>query len=160
MILLKFGRPFALGAVLVLASPRPRWRAGPLKAPAIDGRHLGLSWILPLRRHPALHRDRCRSPRRVSGTHHFGKVSAGWAALVIVPFAALYGVPTALYEITHLLLLDYIPFIVLLTALFTVTGGIQYPRQPLWLAIDEHLHCWPSARCWPVGWVRPGRQCC
>ena len=38
----------------------------------------------------------------------------------IVPFAVIHGVPTAVYEIIHLMLLDYIPFIVLLLALFTV----------------------------------------
>ena len=57
--------------------------------------------------------------------HHFGKVSAAWALMVIVPFAVIHGVPTAVYEIIHLMLLDYIPFIVLLLALFTVTGGIH-----------------------------------
>ena len=67
--------------------------------------------------------------------HHFGKVSAGWALLVIVPFAVMFGVSTAIYELLHLLLLDYIPFIVLLLALFTVTGGIH---------IKGNLHGTPS----------------
>jgi Na+/H+ antiporter NhaD/arsenite permease-like protein len=55
--------------------------------------------------------------------HHFGKVSAFWATVFAVPFIFAYGSP-ALYEIFHIYLIDYIPFIILLWALFTVAGGI------------------------------------
>jgi Na+/H+ antiporter NhaD/arsenite permease-like protein len=62
----------------------------------------------------------------VAGTfwhHHFGKISAFWAATMAIPFVAVYkGI--AIYEILHILLADYIPFIILLWALFTVSGGI------------------------------------
>ncbi len=55
--------------------------------------------------------------------HHFGKVSAFWAAVMAIPFLAIYqGI--ALYEILHILLADYVPFIVLLWSLYTVSGGI------------------------------------
>ena len=93
-------------------------------APAIDGRHLGLLWVLPF---VGILLSIAVMPLAAPSFwhHHFGKVSAVWALLVIVPFAAIHGVPTAIYEIVHLLLLDYIPFIVLLLALFTVTGGIH-----------------------------------
>ncbi len=57
--------------------------------------------------------------------HHFGKVSAAWSLAFIVPFALLYGLPAAGTSFTHALLAEYIPFIVLLTALFTVAGGIH-----------------------------------
>ena len=92
--------------------------------PAIDGRHLSLLWIVPF---IGILLSIAIMPLAAASFwhHHFGKVSAGWALLVIVPFAVMFGVPTALYEILHLLLLDYIPFIVLLLALFTVTGGIH-----------------------------------
>jgi Na+/H+ antiporter NhaD/arsenite permease-like protein len=54
---------------------------------------------------------------------HFGKVSAFWALLFALPFLSLYrGV--AFYEILHILLIDYIPFIILLWGLFTISGGI------------------------------------
>jgi len=55
--------------------------------------------------------------------HHFGKVSAFWALLFAVPFAIAYGEP-ALHEILHIYLIDYLPFIILLWALFTVAGGL------------------------------------
>lgn len=55
--------------------------------------------------------------------HHFGKVSAFWALAFAVPFVWAYGHP-ALLEIGHIFLIDYIPFIILLWALFTVAGGL------------------------------------
>lgn len=56
--------------------------------------------------------------------HHYGKVTAAWALAFIVPFAVVYGLGTASAGFVHALLAEYIPFIVLLTALFTVSGGI------------------------------------
>jgi Na+/H+ antiporter NhaD/arsenite permease-like protein len=54
---------------------------------------------------------------------HYGKVSAFWALLFALPFLSVYrGV--ASYEILHILLIDYIPFIILLWGLFTISGGI------------------------------------
>jgi Na+/H+ antiporter NhaD/arsenite permease-like protein len=55
--------------------------------------------------------------------HHFGKISAFWAACLAVPFIAVYK-GLAVYEILHIILADYVPFIILLWALFTVSGGI------------------------------------
>ncbi|MCW5671807.1 MAG: sodium:proton antiporter [Hydrogenophaga sp.] len=56
--------------------------------------------------------------------HHFGKVSAAWALAFLVPFAIVMGPGLAGASVVHALLAEYIPFIVLLTALFTVAGGI------------------------------------
>lgn len=56
--------------------------------------------------------------------HNLGKISAFWAACLIVPMVAQYGVSISLYEFLHTYLLEYIPFIILLLALFTITGGI------------------------------------
>jgi Na+/H+ antiporter NhaD/arsenite permease-like protein len=57
--------------------------------------------------------------------HHYGKVSAGWALAFLLPFAAIYGVPLAGAQFVHSLLAEYIPFVILLTALFAVAGGIH-----------------------------------
>lgn len=56
--------------------------------------------------------------------HHFGKISAGWALLFVLPFAAVYGGGTTAGLLAHTLLAEYIPFIVLLVALYTAAGGI------------------------------------
>jgi len=55
--------------------------------------------------------------------HHFGKISAFWAASLGIPFLVAFK-GTALYEILHIILADYVPFIILLWALSTVSGGI------------------------------------
>ena len=55
--------------------------------------------------------------------HHYGKVSAFWAAALGVPFIAVYG-GAALHEIVHIVIADYVPFIILLWSLYTVSGGI------------------------------------
>ncbi|MCL4768903.1 MAG: sodium:proton antiporter [Burkholderiaceae bacterium] len=56
--------------------------------------------------------------------HHFGKVAAGWALLFLLPFALVFGPGLAGASLVHALLAEYIPFVILLTALFTVAGGI------------------------------------
>ncbi|MBM3386793.1 MAG: sodium:proton antiporter [Betaproteobacteria bacterium] len=56
--------------------------------------------------------------------HHFGKVVAAWGLAFLVPFALVFGMGAAGSNLMHALLAEYIPFIVLLTALFTVSGGI------------------------------------
>ena len=55
--------------------------------------------------------------------HHFGKVSSFWAACLALPFIYAYK-GLAVYEIFHIILADYVPFIILLWALFTISGGI------------------------------------
>ena len=56
--------------------------------------------------------------------HHFGKVSAAWALAFLLPFAVVFGPAAAGAGIAHAMLAEYIPFIILLTALYTVAGGI------------------------------------
>ncbi|KLK94101.1 sodium:proton antiporter [Microvirga vignae] len=56
--------------------------------------------------------------------HHQGKIAALWGLLVLVPMAAILGPSTALQALVHTALLEYIPFILLLLALFTVAGGV------------------------------------
>ncbi len=55
--------------------------------------------------------------------HHFGKISVFWALCMAIPFIVLYRA-TALNEIIHILIADYVPFIILLWSLYTVSGGI------------------------------------
>ena len=57
--------------------------------------------------------------------HNFGKISLFWALSFIVPFFIKEGFEITLYELLHVGLLEYIPFIILLLALFTISGGVQ-----------------------------------
>jgi Na+/H+ antiporter NhaD/arsenite permease-like protein len=56
--------------------------------------------------------------------HHYGKIAAFWAVLVIVPLALAYGTPAATEAVLHAMLGEYMSFIILLFALFTIAGGI------------------------------------
>ncbi|MFS2008788.1 sodium:proton antiporter [Azospirillum sp. CT11-132] len=92
--------------------------------PHLDGRLLSAAWVVPfagillsIALFPLL------AP--MVWHHHFGKISAAWALAFLVPFAATFGLDLATYELLHTVLLEYIPFIVLLTALFTVAGGVR-----------------------------------
>lgn len=67
--------------------------------------------------------------------HHFGKIAAAWALAFLLPFAVVFGPALAGHSLVHALLAEYIPFILLLTALFTVSGGIY---------IKGNLHGCPS----------------
>ena len=55
---------------------------------------------------------------------HFGKISAAWALVFLIPFALGFGTQAAFATFVHAMLEEYVPFIILLTALFTVAGGI------------------------------------
>jgi len=55
--------------------------------------------------------------------HHFPKVSFAWAVIFAVPFLIIMKAD-AFQSVLHIMLADYVPFIVLLWALFTISGGI------------------------------------
>ncbi len=55
--------------------------------------------------------------------HHYPKITTAWALALAVPFLFSYG-QLAWGEIAHIYALDYIPFIILLWGLFTISGGI------------------------------------
>lgn len=105
-------------AAAAAACPGPAWAA------ELDGASLGFIWATPfigvllsIALFPLL------APH--VWEHHQGKIAAFWAALVVVPLALFAGLPTAVNAILHVALLEYIPFILLLFALFTIAGGIR-----------------------------------
>ncbi len=90
----------------------------------LDGAHLGLIWTLPF---AGMLLSIALFPLLAQHfwEHHFGKVSAFWAAMFLVPSAALYGFTTTATELVHTAALEYLPFIILLLSLFVVAGGIR-----------------------------------
>src|SRR5881394_1987141 len=60
---------------------------------------------------------------------HHPKIALGWALLFAIPFVAAYR-GAALHEIAHIYLADYLPFVVVLAALFAVAGGIVIRGAP------------------------------
>ena len=55
---------------------------------------------------------------------HYGKAATVWAGLAILGLAMTSGPTDAGKAVLHVLLLDYLPFILMLFALFTTAGGI------------------------------------
>ncbi len=56
--------------------------------------------------------------------HHYGKVSFACAMAFLVPFVYSFGFSQAVQDVAHVLLMEYIPFIIVLFALYTISGGI------------------------------------
>jgi Na+/H+ antiporter NhaD/arsenite permease-like protein len=112
------GRAIAIALAASLAAAEPAYAAE-----VFDGRALSLFWVVPF---AGILLSIAIFP--LAAPHfwhrHFGKVSLFWALAFIVPFALLFGPATAGVEVVHTALLEYIPFIILLFALFTVSGGI------------------------------------
>ena len=56
--------------------------------------------------------------------HHYGKITAAWGVALVVPFVIAFGSGELLHQVVHALLLEYVPFVMLLFALYTIAGGI------------------------------------
>ena len=54
----------------------------------------------------------------------YGTIAAGWALVLLVPFAVAFGPLEALHRVVHAILHEYVPFLAILFALFTIAGGI------------------------------------
>ncbi len=77
-------------------------------------------------------------------------VAAFWALVFLVPFTAVYGFGVTYEQLLESVVVDYIPFIVLLLGLFVVTGGIHVVgtikgstrNNVIMLAIGTFLASW------------------
>jgi Na+/H+ antiporter NhaD/arsenite permease-like protein len=92
-------------------------------AAGVSGAELSLAWVVPF---AGMLLSIALLPLLAPGFwhHHYGKVAAFWSLLLLVPYAAVVGPLSVLEQLVHTALAEYIPFILLLTALFAVTGGI------------------------------------
>jgi Na+/H+ antiporter NhaD/arsenite permease-like protein len=91
---------------------------------AVDGSELGLTWVLPfatlllaIAALPLIAHDFWH--------HHYGKVAAVCAAAFLLPFGARFGWGIAWLELVHVVIAEYVPFIVLLGALYIAAGGVR-----------------------------------
>jgi len=108
----------AVIAILSAAMPAPAFAAE-----GLDGASLSLWWGLPfvgillsIATGPVLYPHLWE--------HHFGKFAAFWSALVVIALLASVDSTAVSGTLAHTALLEYMPFILLLLALFTVAGGI------------------------------------
>jgi Na+/H+ antiporter NhaD/arsenite permease-like protein len=56
--------------------------------------------------------------------HHYGKIATVWAVLALLPLAVVFGASTAIETFVHVIVAEYLGFIVVLFTLYTVAGGI------------------------------------
>ncbi|MFI5142801.1 MAG: sodium:proton antiporter [Thermoanaerobaculales bacterium] len=56
--------------------------------------------------------------------HHYATVAAGWTISLLLPLVASYGV-AATRAVVHMAASGYLPFVILLGALYTIGGGIR-----------------------------------
>ena len=93
-------------------------------AASLDGSTLGLGWAVPFAGILL-----CIALCPLFVPHfwhaHFGKVSVFWALCCAVPLCMLLGFSTGIDAVIHVLLADYVPFIIFVGALFVVAGGIH-----------------------------------
>jgi Na+/H+ antiporter NhaD/arsenite permease-like protein len=54
----------------------------------------------------------------------YGTIAAAWTVALLIPLAAVFGPGEAAHTVAHAIIAEYIPFLAILFALFTVAGGI------------------------------------
>ena len=57
--------------------------------------------------------------------HNMLRVALLWSLIFLIPFGIVYGGNNLVFNVYEVVLLDYLPFIVLLFGLFVVAGGIE-----------------------------------
>ena len=57
--------------------------------------------------------------------HHYGKVAVVWIITLSAPFLLVFGWQVTLFEALHVILLEYLPFIILLLSLYVTAGGVH-----------------------------------
>ncbi len=90
---------------------------------AIDGAKLSLLWVLPF---AGILGSLAVLPTAATRFWHrnYGLVALFWGLAFLAPFAAFFGPRAAFHELVHVLILEYIPFIALIGALYVIAGGI------------------------------------
>ena len=95
-------------------------------SPHLDGSILTIYWVIPF---AGILLSIAIFPLIAPHFWHknFGKVSLFWTISLLIPllFSNHVGFNVTLYEVLHVGLLEYVPFIILLLALFTISGGVQ-----------------------------------
>lgn len=113
-----------LAAGLALLAPVAALASGPSHREAeLDGARLALPWALPFAGMLlSIAVLPLAAPRLWH--HHFGKIAVFWSALVVLPAAMSVGIDRTLNVVLHTMVLEYVPFLILIGTLFTVAGGV------------------------------------
>ena len=116
MVLGLWRRTVLAGGLALVASPC-------LAAAAIDGASLSLAWGIPF---AGLLLSIALGPLLAHRIWHghYGKIALAWTALTLAALGFAFGPAATMAAAAHAILLEYVPFIVLLFSLFTIAGGI------------------------------------
>jgi len=109
-------RPIAVAAAIVLTPTAAH-------ADVLNGAGMGWGWIAPF---AGILLSIAAGPLLFPHIwhRHYGKIAAAWALAALVPLAFVFGIGAATAAFVHIALADYLPFIMLLFALYTVSGGV------------------------------------
>ncbi len=90
----------------------------------LDGTQLGLIWGIPF---AGILLSIAVFPMFAGHfwERHFGKVAAFWSLAFLVPCVMPFGLAATTTQVIHAVVLEYLPFIILLFSLFVVAGGIR-----------------------------------
>lgn len=96
-------------------------------------------------------------------SRHYGKISAIWALIIVVGIGITKGVGVTLHNLAQVMFEQFLPFIALLLALFTITGGIKIrgsikgtPRfNTIMLAVGAIMASWLGTTGAAVLFIRP-----
>ncbi|HWG04098.1 MAG TPA: sodium:proton antiporter, partial [Beijerinckiaceae bacterium] len=93
-------------------------------ATGLDGRSLSLVWAIPF---AGMLASIALGPRFAAQfwDPHYGKAAFFWAVLVVIPLAVVFGPHATGEAMFQVLALDYLPFILMLFALYTTAGGFH-----------------------------------
>jgi Na+/H+ antiporter NhaD/arsenite permease-like protein len=119
---MRFAAALTAGAVVAVATLFPGIALA-AEAHELPGETMSLWWALPF---AGLLLSIATGPLLFHHVweHHYGKITFFWAALAVVPLAVAFGISSATEAVLHALLTEYMSFIILLFALFTISGGI------------------------------------
>jgi Na+/H+ antiporter NhaD/arsenite permease-like protein len=107
-----------LAAIALAADVGGAWAA-----PELPGAAMGWPWALPF---IAVLLSIAVGPLAFPRIwhDHYGKIAGAWAVAAVLALAVAYGFEAALAAFVHAMLPEYLSFIVVLFALYTVAGGI------------------------------------
>ncbi|MDR3155153.1 MAG: sodium:proton antiporter [Deltaproteobacteria bacterium] len=119
-------RPACLFAAVALAAaffPAPL-SASEGGALALDGAGLSLAWAVPF---AGMLMSIALFPLFAPSfwERNYGKASAAWAFAFLIPSFLILGPGVTMYSALHTIVGEYVPFIIVLLALFTIAGGIR-----------------------------------
>jgi len=94
---------------------------------------------------------------------HYGKVSLFWALTIVLSVAYIKGIGVSLHTFAEVMFDQFLPFIFLLLALFTITGGIKIrgslkgtPRfNTIILALGALMSSWLGTTGAAILFIRP-----